>query len=169
MSKRVLILQEDLMTGQVLREGISGLGLEPIGPILGAGPAFALIGGTRIDVALLASRIDGKCSSALAATLAAHGIPFVVTAPIGEHLPLSIDADLGPVLRKPSCGRALVLALQECGIVMDARSPADEQSGPVGAGTNEGAKSERTISPSTSLSPIAARPFHEPKEHCWVE
>ena len=113
---RVLIVEDDFIVGQDLREMVRGLGLETIGPISGVAPALAVVRDVQIDAALLDVRIDDGLSFEIADALDSAGVPFAFVTGLNHFVDREARFARKRVVSKPMRLSDIAEALHECGL-----------------------------------------------------
>src|SRR5690606_36579023 len=115
-TRRVLIVEDDIVYGGELRTIIEELALRPIGPIPGVRAALAVITEIPIDAALLAVRVDDGLSFPVARALEEHAIPYAFL----PAVPGMAEAEPGmqgkSLVRKPFRAEHIAAALSECAL-----------------------------------------------------
>jgi DNA-binding response OmpR family regulator len=82
---RVLIVEDEPLIGFLLRDCLTELGCETVGPAKTVSEALALIDGGRLDGAILdVSLADGDCTPVVA-MLQARAVPFVLASGRSQH------------------------------------------------------------------------------------
>ncbi|WBO21205.1 response regulator [Sphingomonas abietis] len=108
--KRVLIVEDNSLIGEVIAETIAGAGGWPIGPVLTEIEALDMINYDHHapDAAIIDIGLDGR-SFGVASRLRELGVPFVFATGYAEDIPPEFhDA---PVCEKPYTPRALLVSL----------------------------------------------------------
>lgn len=113
---RVLIVEDDFIVGQDLREMVRSLGLETVGPISGIAPALAVVRDVRVDAALLDVRIDDGLSFEIADALDAAGIPYAFVTGLHHFVDREERFSARRVVGKPMRLSDIAEALRECGM-----------------------------------------------------
>ena len=72
----ILVVEDDALIAMELGERLADMGYDVLGPAATVAEAEAVVARKRPDAALLDSNLGGVSSTALAATLAANGVPL---------------------------------------------------------------------------------------------
>lgn len=115
---RVLIVEDDLIVGQDLREMVGNLGVETIGPISGVAPALAVVRNVRVDAALLDVRIDDGLSFGIADELDVAGIPYAFVTGLHHFVEREARYASKRVVGKPMRATEIRETLRELGIAV---------------------------------------------------
>jgi CheY-like chemotaxis protein len=109
--KRVLIVEDNSLIGEVIAETISDAGGWPIGPVLTEIEALDMINydNHAPDAAVIDIGLDGR-SFGVASRLRELGVPFVFATGYAQDIPAEFDD--APVCEKPYTPHALLTALQ---------------------------------------------------------
>lgn len=96
--RHVLVVEDEFIIAEDLRQGLESLGAVVIGPVATVGAALKLVlSGQRIDGATLDVSLRGERSDQVAEALSARKVPFVLVTGYGSE-------DLPPTLRDaPRC------------------------------------------------------------------
>ena len=110
-AKRVLIVEDNGLIGEVIADTITEAGGYPIGPVTTEAEALDLIDDHREmpDAAVLDINLDGT-SLQVAERLRQLGVPFVFATGNAKAIPESFRAT--PVCEKPYTVRSLLIALE---------------------------------------------------------
>jgi DNA-binding NtrC family response regulator len=110
-SRRVLIVEDDLMVATMVQDIVSKLGYEVVGPAGDQPSANKLIETTRIDAALISAGLLSSAEDSAANGLIARGIPFALITGYGD----SLDYGFGqiPLLPKPFTGLQMSLLIEK--------------------------------------------------------
>lgn len=111
---RVLIVEDDFIVGRELRGIVADLGLDVVGPLPGVKPALAVIGGVRLDAALLAVRVDDGLSFPVAEALDAEGVPYAFVTAVKHMVEQDPRFADRPLVAKPHRRADVIGALKEC-------------------------------------------------------
>jgi DNA-binding response OmpR family regulator len=77
--KRILIVEEEFLVGEDLRQMVEQAGATPVGPALTTESALHLADNEKIDAALLDIHLsDEEASECVARTLTSNEVPFIV-------------------------------------------------------------------------------------------
>lgn len=99
-SRRVLIVEDDVMIRMLMEDMLSDLGFAVAAEASRVHEALAAINGMEIDIAILDVNLSGETTGPVAEALAARGTPFVFATGYGEHgLPEQFRNR--PLLKKP--------------------------------------------------------------------
>jgi CheY-like chemotaxis protein len=110
LGKKVLIVEDDFLEAEDMRDAVEAVGGIVVGPALSVDTALGLLEGSLPDVALLDVLVFRMSSVSIAERLTQLHVPFVVvTAYPRERLPPPLDA--GPYVRKPYWRKQLTDAL----------------------------------------------------------
>jgi CheY-like chemotaxis protein len=110
-SKRVLVVEDELMIRMLLEGMLEDLGHTVAGQAGSIEEALALAKQAEFDVALLDVNLNGKPITPVVAVLAARGVPFVFASGYGQRGVPEEYRD-SPALQKPFQAEALAAALQ---------------------------------------------------------
>lgn len=108
--KRVLIVEDDGLVGELIADTISGAGGWPLGPVLSEREALDMINynpGTP-DVAILDTRLDGAAFG-VARRLAELGVPFIFASGHARDIPDAFRH--APVCETPCAPERLLTVL----------------------------------------------------------
>jgi CheY-like chemotaxis protein len=112
MTKRVLVVEDEVLVALDIAQQIADGGFEVVGPATSIAKAVALIAERGCDVAVLDVNLGDETSEPIAERLRARGTPFVVlTGYSTEQLPPGFRG--APVLSKPTFPAVLLAALQQ--------------------------------------------------------
>lgn len=120
---RVLIVEDDFIVGQDLREMVRSLGLETIGPISGVAPALAVVRDVQVDAALLDVRIDGGLSFEVADALDTTDIPYAFVTGLHHFVDREERFATKRIVGKPMRLSDIAKALRECGMPVEPPEP----------------------------------------------
>jgi len=97
---RMLLVEDEALVAMVMRDMLSELGFDVVGPFSRETDAAVAAREERLDAAVLDINLDGEMAYSIADLLAARGIPFVFVTGYGAE---SIDGRFAhvPVLQKP--------------------------------------------------------------------
>ena len=111
-NRRVLVVEDDFMIGDVLAEVLESQGAMVVGPIGRTGEALVAVQeqAPRLDVAVLDIDLHGERSYPVADALLSRGIPFVFTTGFNAEA-LAPAYRKHARLEKPLSGTALVAGL----------------------------------------------------------
>ncbi len=84
-SKRVLIVEDELMIRMLLEDMLSELGYAVAASATRLDQALDAVGSTEFDIAILDVNLEGQASSPVADVLAARGLPFFFITGYGQH------------------------------------------------------------------------------------
>ena len=99
-TKRVLIVEDDVMIRMLIEDMLTDLGFAVAAQAAKVAEALAAVNSAEIDVAILDVNLSGETTGPVAEALAARGTPFVFATGYGEHgLPLQFRDR--PLLKKP--------------------------------------------------------------------
>ncbi len=110
-AKRILIVEDNGLVGEVIADAIAEAGGCPIGPVLTENEALDLIDheGKAPDAAVLDVDLDGS-SFHVAERLRRLGVPFIFATGNAKEIPDAFRA--APVCEKPYTARSLLRALE---------------------------------------------------------
>lgn len=110
-AKRVLIVEDNGLIGEVIADTIAEAGGCPIGPVLTESEALDLIDytGEVPDAAVLDVNLDGT-SFHVAERLRQLGVPFIFATGNAQQIPDAFRAT--PICEKPYTARSLLSALE---------------------------------------------------------
>ena len=78
--RRVLVVEDEYMLAQDLRQELEGMGAEVLGPVPSVAGALALLAGTAVpDAAILDVNLGGEMVFPVAEALRERGVPFIFT------------------------------------------------------------------------------------------
>lgn len=106
---RVLVVEDNTLIAMAVSGALAALGCTAVGPADDIARALELVEGEPLDAALLDVNLHGRSSEAVAAALAARGVPFAFATGYGD---LALPMDGPPVLRKPFTGAELKSVLE---------------------------------------------------------
>src|SRR3954470_24551689 len=110
-SRRVLVVEDEWLIAEVLKETLEDAGYQVIGPVSRVAPALRLIEEHDLDAAVLDVSLATEASFPIAHSLAAGSIPFIfVTGYVNADLP--VDFKGRPILNKPIEETALISLLE---------------------------------------------------------
>ena len=92
---RVLVLEDEPIIAMMLRDWLTELGCEPVGPARSVADAIALIDGAHLDGAILDVSLGNQDCSPVAEMLRKEGVPFVLAS---GHAMNGLPPSLGAVL-----------------------------------------------------------------------
>jgi CheY-like chemotaxis protein len=99
-SRRVLIVEDDVMIRMLMEDMLSDLGFAVAAEASKVHEALAAVNDMAIDIAILDVNLSGETTGPVAEALAARGTPFVFATGYGEHgLPEQFRDR--PLLKKP--------------------------------------------------------------------
>lgn len=99
-TKRVLVIEDEMMVAMGLEMALADAGYEVVGPFGRLDQALDAARNARMDLALLDVNVRGEAIFPVAEVLAARGIPFAFLTGYGrETLPAGFNA--GRILSKP--------------------------------------------------------------------
>jgi len=108
--RKVLIVEDDFLDADDMRDAVESLGGTVVGPALSVDTALGLLEGDHPDVALLDVLLFRMTAVSIAERLTQLHVPFVVvTAYPRERLPPPLDT--GPYVSKPYWRKQLTDAL----------------------------------------------------------
>ena len=114
MSKRVLIVEDEVLVAMLVEDGLHDAGAEVVGPATTVGEALRLIEGVVHDGGLSAAVLEidlaGEAAWPVADRLAALGVPFLFATGYGEGCDTGGHA--APVLHKPFDPHQLVVTVE---------------------------------------------------------
>jgi DNA-binding NtrC family response regulator len=105
---RILIVEDEFLIAGMVAEILTELGALVVGPAYNMRDGMRLAEQEPIDAGVLDVNINGECSDAIAAALAARAIPFVLATGYGAA---GAAARGAPVLDKPYSAAKLTAAL----------------------------------------------------------
>jgi DNA-binding NtrC family response regulator len=108
--RTVLIVEDEVIIGLMLRQEVERAGGIPLGPVTTADEAARMIDQTPVDFAILDAKLAGGSSAALASLLDARGIGFVVASAY-EATDLPKELKAAPFVAKPIAAPILVETL----------------------------------------------------------
>jgi CheY-like chemotaxis protein len=112
MSKRVLVVEDEVLLALDIAQQLTDCGFDVVGPATSVAKALALIAEGGCDVAVLDVNLGDETAEPIAHGLRARGTPFVVlTGYSSEQLQSGFGG--APVLSKPTSRDVLVAALQQ--------------------------------------------------------
>jgi CheY-like chemotaxis protein len=76
-SKRVLVVEDELIVSWLLEDMLAGFGCVVVGPAARVAQALAMIGSEDIDAAVLDVSLDGEFSYPVANALMVRCVPFI--------------------------------------------------------------------------------------------
>lgn len=82
--KRVLIVEDEVFVGLMLREDLQSAGADVTGPLTGVDEALDVLGTETFDAALLDVNLRGEMSFPVADKLMARKVPFVFVTGYGD-------------------------------------------------------------------------------------
>lgn len=78
LGRRILIVEDDVLQAEALRQGLTSLGARVLGPFSGTAAALRLLeSGQAVDGATLDVSLGAERAFAVADALAARGVPFI--------------------------------------------------------------------------------------------
>jgi len=100
LGKRILLAEDEILVGMMVREMLTELGFIVVGPVTTLGAVLAAAKNEALDGAVLDVNLGGELIYPVAQALAARGIPFIFVTGYDRD---DIDKDYAyaPVLRKP--------------------------------------------------------------------
>ena len=108
--RTVLIVEDEVIIGLMLRQEVERAGGIPLGPVTTADEAARMIDQTPMDFAILDAKLAGGSSAALASLLDARGIGFVVVSAY-EATDLPKELKAAPFVAKPIAAPILIETL----------------------------------------------------------
>ena len=99
-TRRVLIVEDEMIVSMLLEDFLTDLGCEPVGPAARLDDALTMARNEAIDAALLDLNLNGKETHPVADILMERGIPFAFATGYGPGGIPERYRD-GPVLPKP--------------------------------------------------------------------
>lgn len=112
MSKRVLIVEDEVLVAMLVEELLERLGFEVAAVSSRLEEALELARTIEIDFAMLDINLNGRQSFPVAEALRARGVPFIFATGYGERA-LAGDFDQVPVVQKPFSRKDLNAALEK--------------------------------------------------------
>lgn len=121
--RRVLVVEDELLIGDLLEGMITDLGHEVVAVVPRVAEALAAIARETFDFAIIDVRLHGEVSMPVADALMAKGVPFVFVTGLGESgLPESYRKL--PLLRKPFTKADLARQLDTLATLCGSQGPA---------------------------------------------
>jgi len=111
MAKRIMIVEDDVLLAMDLAERLERFGFEILGPCMTCKSALSLFGAQPCDAAVLDINLGHETSEAVAVSLHAKGVPFVVASGYSLDQYPAIFKDV-PAVSKPVNTDALVELLR---------------------------------------------------------
>jgi CheY-like chemotaxis protein len=99
-SRRVLLVEDEMLVVWLLEDMLADLGCAVVGPASSVNQALAMIDAEAIDAAVLDVNLNGKMSYPIADALTARGVPFAFSTGYDKDTLLD-DYRSFPVLQKP--------------------------------------------------------------------
>jgi DNA-binding response OmpR family regulator len=113
MSKRALVVEDEVMLALEIAEYLTSGGFEVVGPATSVAKALKLISESGCEVAVLDVNLGREDSEPVALALKERGIPFVVVSGNSrEYHPRGFAG--APSLSKPIESSTLLVALRNC-------------------------------------------------------
>jgi CheY-like chemotaxis protein len=109
--RRVLVVEDELLTAMEMEHILGELGCEIVGPAPSVQRALALLDRERPDLAVLDVQLGAERAAPIAERLEALGIPFVLVTGYGRLEPKEPVLRRAPRLSKPVEERAIAQAL----------------------------------------------------------
>lgn len=106
MQKRILVVEDEFLIAIHVADIMADLGFNVIGPVGDIQQALPLAAGEMLDGAILDVNLSGQLVFPVAATLAARGVPFILTSGY-DASGLPAEWHGRPILRKPVVERDL--------------------------------------------------------------
>jgi CheY-like chemotaxis protein len=110
-SRRILVVEDSPVVGEVLKEMLRDLGCEVVGPMGNLGIALELAADEALDAAVIDLNIRGGKVYPVARLLADRGIPFLVVSGYGDWT-MPEEWRARPRLTKPFSADALEAELR---------------------------------------------------------
>jgi CheY-like chemotaxis protein len=82
--RRVLLVEDELLTAMEMEHLLTELGCHVLGPVPSVKRALALLEGDLPDLAVLDIQLGGERATPIAVRLAAHGVPFLLVTGYGQ-------------------------------------------------------------------------------------
>ena len=108
--RQILVVEDEMLVLMLIEDMLGELGCESVTAAATVDQALALITAQGFDAALLDLNLNGNTSYAVADTLAAHGVPFVISTGCSVHDMVDGYGDR-PLLKKPFQYEELVAIL----------------------------------------------------------
>ena len=108
---RLLVVEDDYMIADELRQELSRAGAVVVGPVATAAEALALVAAGGLDGAVLDVNLAGERGFAVADALRARGVPFVFATGYDRSVIPAAYADV-PYCEKPAGARKVARALR---------------------------------------------------------
>lgn len=109
--RRVLVVEDEFLIAEELRESLEELGVEVVGPVATVGAAVALIrSGAPLDGATLDVTLGREKSHPVAEALRARNVPFVLLTGYGTSTLPEVLRDT-PTCQKPADAREVLARL----------------------------------------------------------
>jgi DNA-binding NarL/FixJ family response regulator len=109
--RRILVVEDEMLLAMEMESLLEQQGCVVLGPASDVSHAMHLLESERPDAAVLDLNLKGVHSTAVAASLAARNVPFVIVTGYGEAQSTDQEWQGRPRLSKPVTERALVRAL----------------------------------------------------------
>lgn len=109
----ILVVEDDALIAMELGERLADMGYDVLGPAATVAEAEAVVARKRPDAALLDSNLGGVSSTALAATLAANGVPLAFCTGYDSIKNLPLELKNAPILTKPIADADLLKVLKQ--------------------------------------------------------
>ncbi|HYH18925.1 MAG TPA: response regulator [Azospirillum sp.] len=110
--RRILVVEDEALVAMLIEDTLTDLGCEVVGPVASIGEALDLVQGGAVDGATLDINLGREEAYAIAETLEARGIRFLL---MSGYAPENLSAPYTRwrMLQKPFSERALARSLAE--------------------------------------------------------
>lgn len=110
--RRILVVEDEALVAMLIEDTLTDLGCEVVGPAASIGEALALVRDEAVDGATLDVNLGGEEAYAVAQTLEARGIRFIL---MSGYAPENLSGAYARwrVLQKPFSEQALARSLAE--------------------------------------------------------
>lgn len=98
---RVLVVEDNFLIGEFMRQILDGLDYVVVGPVPTLGEALLAIETVDLDGALIDVQIGDETAAPAAEELASRGVPFILTTGRGSRAGLPAVLANAPLLAKP--------------------------------------------------------------------
>jgi chemotaxis family two-component system sensor kinase Cph1 len=110
-SKRILVVEDEMIVAMEMSEVLRGAGCEVIGPVNTVDAALQSTRDDALDAVVLDVSLNGVLTFAVASTLAARGIPFILATGYSDST-LPAEWRASPRVSKPFRMEELIELLQ---------------------------------------------------------
>src|SRR5262244_3382338 len=122
MTKRVLVVEDDVLVGLDIAQQLTDVGLEVVGPAISVARALRLMGERVCDVAVLDVNLGSETAEPIALELRARRTPFVVVSgysseqhpPSFHGAPQLFQSQFGRRSLLPCCANAWTMFEWKC-------------------------------------------------------